>query len=118
MSARSPLTMLKRLACSPGILRASKLSGNRAFWQKPQFTTTVKMSSIGGAGIGAGLYAVVSSPSQMASQPEGTDDKAHHLKDGKGFTNPWDSYVQASTFKVLKALFWSVPNLLKIRINH
>lgn len=118
MSARSPLQVFKRLDFGPRIIRAPKLSGNGAFWQKPHFTTTIKMSSIGGAGIGAGFYAVVSSPAQMVSQPEGTEDKAHHLQDGKGFTNPWDSYVQASTFQVLKTLFWSVPNsLTRIRLN-
>lgn len=66
------------------------------------------MSSIGGAGIGAGFYAVVSSPAHSAAQPEGTEDKAHHLKHGKGFMNPWDSYVESSPFQIMKALFWLV----------
>jgi hypothetical protein len=118
MSASSPLQVLKRLAFGPRITRAS-ITGNRAFWQKPHFTKTIKMSSIGGAGVGAGFYAVVSSPAQIVTQPEGTEDKAHHLKDGKGFTNPWDSYVPTSTFQVFKTLLWSVLNLLpKPRLNN
>jgi N-acyl-phosphatidylethanolamine-hydrolysing phospholipase D len=64
------------------------------------------MSSIGGAGIGASLYAVVSSPTQIAAQPEGTEEKAHHLKNGKGFTNPWDSYVAISLWDIFKVVFW------------
>jgi hypothetical protein len=74
------------------------------FWQKPRFSTTVKMSSIGGAGIGAGLYAAVSNPGQVLSQPEEAAAKAHHLKNGKGFTNPWDSYGEMSGL----AIFWGI----------
>ncbi|KAF1921252.1 beta-lactamase superfamily domain-containing protein [Ampelomyces quisqualis] len=64
------------------------------------------MSSIGGAGVGAGMYAVVSNPAQLAAQPEDAKDKAHHLKNGKGFTNPWDSYVENSAFFVFRTLLW------------
>jgi N-acyl-phosphatidylethanolamine-hydrolysing phospholipase D len=71
-------------------------------------TTTLKMSSIGGTGIGAGLYAAVSTPTQGAAQPEDAKDKAHHLKGGKGFTNPWDSYVPFTGFQVFKTLIWLV----------
>jgi N-acyl-phosphatidylethanolamine-hydrolysing phospholipase D len=69
-------------------------------------STTLKMSSMGGAGIGAGLYAAISTPTQGAAQPEDAKDKAHHLKGG--FTNPWDSYVPFTAFQVFKALTWSV----------
>lgn len=59
------------------------------------------MSSIGGAGIGAALYAAVSNPRQVAAQPEEAAAKAHHLKNGKGFTNPWDSYVELGAFQIM-----------------
>lgn len=62
------------------------------------------MSSFGGAGIGAGLYAVVSNPAQILSQPEEAAAKAHHLKNGKGFTNPWDSYKELSALQI----FWAI----------
>lgn len=75
------------------------------FWRTPQFSTTVKMSSIGGAGIGAGLYAAVSNPAQILSQPEDAAAKAHHLKNGKGFTNPWDSYTELGPLTMLGGLF-------------
>jgi hypothetical protein len=61
------------------------------------------MSSIGGAAIGAGLYAVVSNPAQIAAQPEDARDKKHHLKNGKGFTNPWESYTELSIWGFFKA---------------
>ena len=80
-----------------------------AFWQTPQFSTTAKMSSIGGAGLGAGLYAVVSNPSQVLSQPEEAAAKAHHLKNGKGFTNPWESYTELTPFTMLWGLFVYAP---------
>jgi hypothetical protein len=65
------------------------------------------MSSIGGASFGVGLYAAVSSPAQVGARPEDADEKRHHLKNGKGFTNPWDSYVESSFWKLLvKGMFW------------
>jgi N-acyl-phosphatidylethanolamine-hydrolysing phospholipase D len=65
------------------------------------------MSSIGGASIGVGLYAAVSNPAQVAAKPEDADEKKHHLKNGKGFTNPWDSYVESSFVDlVVKGIFW------------
>jgi hypothetical protein len=77
------------------------------FWQTPHFSTTAKMSSIGGASIGVGLYAAVSNPAQIAAKPEEADEKRHHLKNGKGFTNPWDSYVESSPWELLiKGMLW------------
>ncbi|CAO2658238.1 Nn.00g059610.m01.CDS01 [Neocucurbitaria sp. VM-36] len=65
------------------------------------------MSSLGGAGIGAGLYAIVSNPAQAAAMPEDAKEKRHHLKNGKGFTNPWDSYVEIGLWDLLvKGMFW------------
>ncbi|KAG9191944.1 hypothetical protein G6011_10678 [Alternaria panax] len=65
------------------------------------------MSSIGGASIGVGLYAAVSNPTQIAAKPEEADEKRHHLKGGKGFTNPWDSYVELSTWELLiNGMLW------------
>jgi N-acyl-phosphatidylethanolamine-hydrolysing phospholipase D len=77
------------------------------FWQTPRFSTTVRMSSLGGASVGVGLYAAVSNPAQVAAKPEEADEKRHHLKNGKGFTNPWDSYVESSFVElVVKGIFW------------
>lgn len=65
------------------------------------------MSSLGGAGMGAGLYALVSNPAQLGTVPEEANEKRHHLKNGKGFTNPWDSYVDIGFWQLLvKGMWW------------
>ena len=54
-------------------------------------TTPTKMSST--QAIIASVYsASVSTPQNLSSSPEGVTNKSHHLKDGKGFTNPWSRY--------------------------
>jgi hypothetical protein len=108
MSSRLSFQLFIRFVTGPC---QKRLQSTRyiAFWHKPpHFSTTLKMSSIGGAGIGAGLYAAVSTPTQGAAQPEDATDKAHHLKNGKGFTNPWDSYIESNAFQVFKTLIWLV----------
>ena len=43
-----------------------------------------------GSGTAAALYAAtISAASITAATPEAAGEKRHHLKDGKGFTNPW-----------------------------
>ncbi|CBX99765.1 hypothetical protein IAQ61_003002 [Plenodomus lingam] len=97
---------------------------HRGFLSKPFFRrpagfatstgATVKMSSVGaGAGAAtatiAGLYAAVSNPEQAVgwTEPEDAKGKRHHLKGGKGFTNPWDSYTESGFWElVVKGLFW------------
>lgn len=75
------------------------------------------MSSLGGAGIGAGLYAVVSNPAQVGAVPEDAKEKRHHLKGGKGFINPWNSYVDIPVFElVVKGMFWYV-NITAEKLN-
>ncbi|KAF2687140.1 Metallo-hydrolase/oxidoreductase [Lentithecium fluviatile CBS 122367] len=67
------------------------------------------MSSVaGGAAVvgSVGLYAVVSSPAQIGARPEEAEEKAHHLKNGKGFTNPWDSFRELSGPKIILSLLW------------
>jgi N-acyl-phosphatidylethanolamine-hydrolysing phospholipase D len=64
------------------------------------------MSSIGGAGFGIGLHATVSNPAQAVAQPEEAKDKAHHLKNGKGFTNPWESYVEFGVIQLMRMFLW------------
>ncbi|RDW66178.1 metallo-hydrolase [Coleophoma cylindrospora] len=61
------------------------------------------MSASGG--IAAAAYACsITTPSALGAVPEDTDAKAHHLKNGKGFTNPWDSWTELNGPKVLFAL--------------
>ncbi|KAF1842590.1 Metallo-hydrolase/oxidoreductase, partial [Cucurbitaria berberidis CBS 394.84] len=42
-----------------------------------------------------------------ASVPEDAKDKRHHLKGGKGFVNPWESYIDIPVWDLLvKGMFW------------
>ena len=57
------------------------------------------------------LYAasVTLSPTAGAS-PSDVEQKAHHLKEGKGFRNPWDSWIERSTPEIAVAIMarrWS-----------
>jgi len=58
-----------------------------------------------GAATAAALYAATISPAAITgAAPEDAKDKAHHLKDGKGFTNPWDSWKEMSGWAIGRAL--------------
>ena len=53
----------------------------------------------------AALYAATISPSSITGAvPEESKERRHHLKDGKGFTNPWDSWKEMSGPSILKAM--------------
>jgi hypothetical protein len=70
------------------------------------FSESSRMSSSATA---AALYAATVSTSQMTGAvPEEAKENRHHLKDGKGFTNPWDSWSNMSGPTILKALLWYV----------
>lgn len=73
--------------------------------QRNQFHTMSRMSS---ASTSAALYAVVSSSQATEAVPEETKELRHHLKHGKGFTNPWDSYREMTAFQIGRALIWYV----------
>lgn len=55
----------------------------------------------------AALYAAVTSPAQATgAEPEDAKELKHHLKGGKGFVNPWESYKEMSVFQILRAMLW------------
>lgn len=82
-------------------------TSTRNWWRTPSFSFTVKMSSAGGAGgAAAAMYVVVSNPVAVAARPEDADEKAHHLKNGKGFTNPWDSFRDFAGWQMGMRLLW------------
>ena len=55
-----------------------------------------------GSGTAASLYVATISPSSiLGAVPEEAQDKKHHLKDGKGFTNPWVRYTLQRMHRVL-----------------
>ncbi|KAI4166217.1 MAG: hypothetical protein LQ342_000103 [Letrouitia transgressa] len=60
------------------------------------------MSNIGTAGA---LYAVSTSPaSVLGAVPEDAKEKRHHLKDGKGFVNPWESFNMMSSWGIIRTM--------------
>ena len=66
----------------------------------------VKMSSAGAA-TAATLYAIASiSTPNGGTKPEDATEKKHHLKNGKGFWNPWPSYKEASPAKIIWEMLW------------
>ncbi|KAF7860833.1 hypothetical protein EAF04_008351 [Stromatinia cepivora] len=70
-----------------------KTSSSSSFNPNPKNTIRAMSGSL----IGATLYAAtMSSPTALGAVPENSKAKAHHLKNGKGFTNPWDSWVEMS----------------------
>ena len=53
------------------------------------------------------LYAASVSMSPNASAvPEEAKELRHHLKDGKGFQNPWDSWKEQSGPQIARAVLW------------
>lgn len=66
------------------------------------FTTSSNMERP--AGTSAALYATVSTTTTQNAVPEDAKAKAHHLKDGKGFTNPWPSFRDFTPTSILWAM--------------
>ncbi|KAF4629469.1 hypothetical protein G7Y89_g8676 [Cudoniella acicularis] len=55
----------------------------------------------------AALYACsITSPTSLGAVPEDSAEKAHHLKHGKGFTNPWESWKEFSGPAIAGAIIW------------
>jgi len=53
------------------------------------------------------LYACsVTPPTSLAAVPEDSKDKPHHLKNGKGFINPWDSWRDFTPWGMAKTMIW------------
>jgi hypothetical protein len=68
-------------------------------------TTRRKLSSTSSTGAVVGLLtASVSDPAQPKGKPEEAAELRHHLKNGKGFVNPWDSWREMEAPKIVWAL--------------
>jgi hypothetical protein len=83
--------------------KPSNTSTKRSFHQK----STGPFARMSSASAAAALYAAtISTASITGAVPENAKDKAHHLKDGKGFTNPWDSWIEIGGWAIARALLW------------
>ena len=49
---------------------------------------------------------MTASPANQLTRPEEADDKKHHLKGGKGFVNPWDSFTDINVAKTGFTMLW------------
>lgn len=45
-----------------------------------------------------------SNPTPLGAVPEDSKAKAHHLKHGAGFKNPWDSWKEMSALQIMWAM--------------
>ncbi|KAJ8607492.1 hypothetical protein MRB53_040264 [Persea americana] len=52
------------------------------------------------------LHAVVSSSNIASTTPKDVQEKRHHNKHGKGFINPWDSYIERSGWQIGRMMIW------------
>ncbi|KAI9654044.1 MAG: hypothetical protein M1831_005561 [Alyxoria varia] len=57
-----------------------------------------------GTSTSAALYAAITAPLSQSAVPEDAKDRKHHLQDGKGFRNPWDSYKDFTAPSILFAI--------------
>ena len=67
--------------------------------------------------VAAALTATVSETPRWGVSPSDAKSKRHHLKDGKGFTNPWDSWTELDPSKLLMALVKYAAPLRTPRID-
>lgn len=89
-----------------GFFRALKKATTATYNSKRTFSKQSRMSN---SGISAALYAATISASSVTNAvPDEASDKRHHLKDGKGFTNPWDSWRDFYGPNILKTMIWYV----------
>ena len=64
--------------------------------------TTIKSSSM----TSAILNAIVASPETLSAQPSDAKEKRHHNKNGKGFMNPWPSFLERSAPEMVRKIMW------------
>ncbi len=70
------------------------------------FSTSPTMSSAATAAV---LYAATISASAITeAKPEEAKDRSHHLQDGMGFMNPWESWRDMASLEIVRALAWRV----------
>lgn len=95
----------------------SLLRASRRNWQHlPQRRSFHSSTLMASASTSAVLYATVVSASQWTGAvPEDAKDLAHHVKGGKGFVNPWQSYQELSVPRLLSGLLWYIQSRQHIR---
>ncbi|KAK0117743.1 hypothetical protein ONS95_012070 [Cadophora gregata] len=87
------------------ILRRRPLKTTTGSTPPPQNPIVTRAMS--GGMTAAVIYAAsVSSPKALGAVPEDSATKAHHAKDGKGFVNPWPSWVDFNPVTIGGTMIW------------
>jgi hypothetical protein len=73
------------------------------FYQRAWPTHLSRSMSTSGA-VTALFTATVAQAPRPGVEPEDVAEKKHHLKDGKGFINPWESWREMPASKILWSL--------------
>ena len=85
------------------LLRRRPLTNN----PQSQRANVSKSTIMAGGMTTAALYAcTMTNPTALGAVPEESEAKAHHLKDGKGFINPWASWKDFSGPKLGLQMTW------------
>ena len=86
--------------------RVSSIFQTPPVFTAPPSQASVKMSSAGAA-TAATLYAIASiTTPDGGAKPEDAVEKKHHVKNGKGFRNPWPSYKDVAPSKIMWEMVW------------
>ena len=93
--------------------RAKHYSSSRRNGFGRYFQLQPRRMSTGGTAT-ALLTATVAHAPRRGAEPEEAKDLRHHLKDGKGFVNPWDSWRELDTLTILWGLLKSVRSLIEV----
>lgn len=83
---------------------------NKRATDSPVTPTTARAMSTGA--VAAALYTCTfSKPAALGAVPEDAEARAHHLKGGNGFANPWESCRDMNTPKIAGVMLWYVGEL-------
>lgn len=111
--SNSPLLSSRNITSSPrstSITSAINIVTFRPPVLHPKLPSRRQARSIFGSKIPAkmsGLFqATITNPAQVQGKPEDAAELRHHLKGGKGFCNPWESFRDENLTFFLRHIFW------------
>jgi N-acyl-phosphatidylethanolamine-hydrolysing phospholipase D len=79
---------------------------SRRINEPAQKQTATQRTMSGGMTMAAAYALTLTSPTALGAVPEEAAEKAHHLNDGKGFTNPWESWREFNAPQMIRKMIW------------
>lgn len=77
--------------------------------RSPKYRSFSSSPTMSSAATAAALYAAtISASATTGAKPEEAKDESHHLQNGMGFTNPWESWRDMTALEIMRALAWRV----------